>query len=394
MNSDVAKILKQAYSEYGNRVFMDKNKLVAYMTDLLVDYPQERKRLCLGVYENVVTQLIAESQTDDLSKYNIFIGTLINTYSITEETAFEIVDTFCDVLLDKHLNYELSNSTGETKTPLNNPQIVDTISTKVNDTNFESGLILKKYKGLEEVVTVSDEYSEIADDAFAENNIVKKVIIPGNIIKIGERAFKKCKNLREVYISDGVKHIKRDAFAHCESLIDVRLPDDLVEIGDRAFISCKQLTSINIPSKWGTPSKKSFAINVEYDYMGWGIFKGCDSLTEVVIPEGVSQLTEQMFSGCDKLKRVFLPNSLTSIYPRTFSSSKAISSIVLPEKLRSVSERAFSYCEGLNSVTFLSKTTRIEEDVFTNCKNLVIKCYPQSTAHFYAEKNKIKFELM
>lgn len=44
------------------------------------------------------------------------------------------------------------------------------------------------------------------------------------------------------------------------------------------------------------------------------------NLTEITIPEGVTEIPEQSFMGCSKLTRVELPDSLRSIGEDAFAS--------------------------------------------------------------------------
>ena len=76
--------------------------------------------------------------------------------------------------------------------------------------------------------------TEIAEDAFYSNQIIKKVKIPNTVTTIGARSFFDCENLSEVNIPNSVKTINNRSFANCKSLT-LTIPDSVERIED-AFI--------------------------------------------------------------------------------------------------------------------------------------------------------------
>ena len=60
------------------------------------------------------------------------------------------------------------------------------------------------------------------------------------------------------------------------------------------------------------------------------------SITELVIPEGVTELSDGAFHGCTKLKSVALPTTLKVIRNNCFEDCSALKSVVLPEGLERV----------------------------------------------------------
>lgn len=82
-------------------------------------------------------------------------------------------------------------------------------------------------------------------DNFLGRASIKSIVIPGNIVSIGKKAFQECKNLTTVVIEDGVKSIKDYAFVGCTKLTNVTLPSSIESIGIFIFTRCEQLTDIN-----------------------------------------------------------------------------------------------------------------------------------------------------
>ena len=112
----------------------------------------------------------------------------------------------------------------------------------------------------------------------------------------------------------------------------------VTSIGKGAFIWCDSLTSIVIPD--GVTS------------IGLEAFSGCSSLTSMVIPDGVTSIGNRAFWACESLTSVVIPDSVTSIGSRAFLACESLTSIVIPDSVTSIGEGAFRYCKSLTSITF------------------------------------------
>ena len=55
--------------------------------------------------------------------------------------------------------------------------------------------------------------------------------------------------------------------------------------------------------------------------MSYDMFEGCVNLTEVMLPENLSEIYSSMFSGCKNLKNVDIPASVTKVGNSAFSDS-------------------------------------------------------------------------
>ena len=120
-----------------------------------------------------------------------------------------------------------------------------TVKTKASDFTIKAG-VLERYNG------------EDID-----------VVIPSNVVIIGEEAFKDCKALRSVKIPEGVTEIEKYAFAYCPNLISVEIPNSVTTIGHYSFYGCRSLKAITIPE------------NVTE--IGNRAFRDCDNLTDVYL---------------------------------------------------------------------------------------------------------------
>lgn len=90
----------------------------------------------------------------------------------------------------------------------------------------------------------------IADNAFSGNKKLTKVTIGNNIIKIGNKAFYKCTNLKTVVIGKKVQSIGKSAFAGCKKLSKVTVKSTVLKtVGKSAFKGIKKNAKVTLPKK-------------------------------------------------------------------------------------------------------------------------------------------------
>ncbi len=113
MDKEILEILRKTYEVNGDALFADNVILKAYLTDLLVGYPAEKKRLILAVNENLVRKLI-ENKADS-AKCALYSMILVDTYALPEEVAEEIIDVFYYAINGYRVSKRKVNSDGRTR---------------------------------------------------------------------------------------------------------------------------------------------------------------------------------------------------------------------------------------------------------------------------------------
>lgn len=99
----------------------------------------------------------------------------------------------------------------------------------------EDGTVLKWFGDESSVCyEVPDGVRVIGEGAFADNEVIERVTLPGSVTEIGKEAFRGCSRLSEINLK-GVLCIGDSAFEECVRLREIVLPEGLEEIGDRAF---------------------------------------------------------------------------------------------------------------------------------------------------------------
>ena len=130
----------------------------------------------------------------------------------------------------------------------------------------------------------------------------------------------------------------------------------MTSIGEYAFYGCNSLTSITIPK--GVTSIGEYA------------FYGCSSIMSVTIPDSVTSIGDDAFSYCKNLAKVTIPDSVTNIGGGAFSYCSSLTSITIPGSVTSIGDYAFECCTGLTSITIPKGVTNIGCCAFYICRNL------------------------
>ena len=219
------------------------------------------------------------------------------------------------------------------------------------------------------------------------------------VTKIGENAFRDCRQLTSVIIPSTVEEIEDHAFMNCSQLKSVSINGKIKIIGDYAFYDCSSLRHIDLPVGLESIYDYAFANSGIQEILlpstirrlGYMVFYSCDGLTEVDVPYGVKSFNytfahcrnlktvhlpnsleemEGAFEGCHNLNDIVLPNSLTRINYENFRSCTSLTDIVIPNSVTQINIDAFEYCPSLCTVVLGENCWLNATRVFANCPNL------------------------
>ena len=230
-------------------------------------------------------------------------------------------------------------------------------------------LAFSKCTNLKNVI-ISEGITDIGSYAFSECSNLESITIPASIKNVGEFAFESCTNLRKVYIVDiaawcGIEFAGSYAnpmYYGKEIYIDeiestyILIPSGVTKIGNYAFCGGIKLTGISLPD-----TVKS---------IGTGAFYGCSNLVDIKIPQKVTNIGDGAFSGCSSLVSLKLPEGIISIGSNMFANCSQLSKITIPNGVKSIGVCAFSNCGNLISIEFPNGISSIEKHAFENCKKL------------------------
>ena len=121
----------------------------------------------------------------------------------------------------------------------------------------------------------------------SKRNKIRNVVIKNGVTRIGNYAFKYCKNLTSITIPNSVINIGENVCCYCTELKSVTIPNSVTSIGKRAFFCCSKLTSITIGNSVTSIEEATFY--------------GCNNLTSITIPNSVKTIEGWGFCFCRSL---------------------------------------------------------------------------------------------
>ena len=175
----------------------------------------------------------------------------------------------------------------------------------------------------------------------------------------------------EYSIRKGVKVIENSAFCWCESLTNINIPDSVTNIGDGAFAWCKSLTKITIPSSVVNMNGNSF--------LGWSGDLYNESKAFVYERQVLFNKDKTtLIAYRSKEKNYIIPNSVTNIGYNAFCNSESLTKINIPNSVTNIGKMAFRGCKSLININILNSVTNIGDWAFDDCKSLTKINIPNS----------------
>ena len=213
-------------------------------------------------------------------------------------------------------------------------------------------------------ISIPEGVTSLGSNAFYKCSSLTSITIPESVTSIGNGAFGGCSSLfsfsGKYATQDGLFLIDSGTYliavAQGRVVGTVVIPEDVMTIGDGVFSGCTSLISIIIPQ----------SIN----RIGSNAFSGCSNLASIAIPESVMFIGMSAFSVCSSLTHITIPRGLKTIPAYAFSNCKSLANITIPEGVTTISRNAFVSCTSLTSITIPRSVTSIENSVFGNCSNL------------------------
>ncbi|MCD8376720.1 MAG: leucine-rich repeat protein [Oscillospiraceae bacterium] len=131
-----------------------------------------------------------------------------------------------------------------------------------------------------------------------------------------------------------------------DTVTSVVVEEGVTGIGSYAFYDCADLASVTLPSSVTT--------------IGDWAFTGCTALTEVTIPDGIETIGERAF-GSTGLTSVVIPDSVTTIEQDAFYVCTSLTDVTIGNGVLTIGGEAFGYCTSLSEITFLGDVPQVDE---------------------------------
>ena len=155
----------------------------------------------------------------------------------------------------------------------------------------------------------------------------------------------------DTYQGEKVVGLRGNTFSNMPFLSEVTLPDSITEIRGQAFKNCRSLESVTLPKN--------------LTYLGGEAFYRCSSLEEVNLPAGLTEIRGNTFEECSSLLRIEIPDNVTRIGGHAFYGNTSLEEVVISpdSKLQQIGSSAFRCCDSLREIT-LPRGVSVNERAF------------------------------
>ena len=219
----------------------------------------------------------------------------------------------------------------------------------------------------------------IGDGAFYKCSQLKNISIPTSVVATGAFVFQKCSKIASLAIPSSMNTINEAFCAYCTNLMTVSIPTSILRIRKFAFYYSSSLTTLNIPAyvtsigdyAWQGCSSLSGAINIPstLSVIGLQIFQ-YNRRISFNIPAAISAVVYPALLDCSLFQVITVPDTVTTIKNSSFFNCSDTLVVNVPTTVKTIGDYAFANCErvlcvrgssagapGVSPVAFLNTAT-------------------------------------
>lgn len=209
--------------------------------------------------------------------------------------------------------------------------------------------------------------------------------IPGTVLSVGDSAFSGCTQMDLALIKEGVKTLGGQAFARCDDLTVVVLPSTLSKIAANTFMDATHISSVSAPYWITDRNSDLFKYCRNITITGKGpvpelAFKGNESLVNVIIDPGVTEVGRMSFMGCSNLQSILVSGTVSRILSSSFYGCSKLENLILDNGITRIEDSAFAYCTSLRGVILPATLSYLGSAAFAQCSALYSVAFPLAEA--------------
>ena len=216
-------------------------------------------------------------------------------------------------------------------------------------------------------VTLPDTLTTINEYALSNCDKITSLRIPASVTSIASNAFYKCTALESIYVDSLEAWLNisfsssanplcyaKNLYVGGELLTELVIPEEVTEIGSYAFESYKALTSVTLHGNMS---------------VGYRAFYNCDSIEKVNTSSLSDWLTVKfssiesnplyysgtLYVGDEILTNIVIPEDITAIGSYAFAGIKSVETVYIPETVTSFGSQMFEYATGIEEIACCSE---------------------------------------
>lgn len=200
----------------------------------------------------------------------------------------------------------------------------------------------------------------LPNEAFRDMKLLERIILPDNIVKLGECSLFGIGLLSTVIIPESVKEIGNNAFCDIPVGGTIILPTSLERIGESAFRD----TAANIEIKFSNKLK----------YIGQEAFQGAGNCYGMLyLPESIEEIGIGAFGGWFDTDvtagEIVIPGSMTTVPDGLFRAMMVRGglNVKLHDGIKKIGAAAFEQVRFSSHITLPSNLEEIGESAFAGC---------------------------
>lgn len=239
--------------------------------------------------------------------------------------------------------------------------------TALGATPVSAHIFTDDYYGCDGVVTLPEDdgsgypVTGVSTTAYRERSYIEELIVPENIVRLGESTFYWCYNLRTISLHDGIQSIGEECFYQTAYYQDENNWDEsgVLYIGD--YLICAD------PERIGTTYEIPSGVRLIAD----GAFRGCDALESVTIPDSVEYVGKDAFADTALLSAGEREDGILYVDSILIDCDAEVAGVVdVREGTRTIADAAFLNVVGVTEVRCPDSLRHIGQDAFYGCSAL------------------------
>jgi hypothetical protein len=292
-------------------------------------------------------------------------------------------------------------------------------------------------------VVIPKSVNTIGDWAFYGCSALKEIVLPSELDSIGSSVFGGCSNLKSIELPSSIRKLDDMALAHYDGEVKIvgakpnfiiqdsllfdksktrliksfhsqpiklTIPASVSNIGNEVIdntdvfsvepnspfytIYDDMLFTKDMTKLLNCPISKSGRINLLNSllYIGKGVFSGCESITEIILPSSINSIESWAFYKCEGLKELILPSSLKVLKQDVIRECNSLIKLILPSLLTIIDVSSVRDCKKVETLNIPETVKSINFSSFRgfdSLKSLYVNSRQPIELHRFTFSNSI-----